>query len=124
MQVTFAEYDRHSLSCSPPPVHSFRAYARSRHTPCTVLRPTPCAPPRPEYLYTLRLCAGIATCMDAQGDRLLLGSSSGSLAALALVRGSANKLQLGLGVGLEDGLELGVEEYSDDDDSDEDEEDE
>mmetsp|Transcript_40449 Transcript_40449/g.89866 ORF Transcript_40449/g.89866 Transcript_40449/m.89866 type:complete len:280 (-) Transcript_40449:168-1007(-) len=80
-----------------------------------------------EYVCTVRMCPGIATCMDNSGavggtERMLLGTSSGALAGISLVRGSSNKLQLAEGLAMEEGLPLGVEEFSDEEDEEENEE--
>lgn len=78
----------------------------------------PSALPHHEYLYTLRLCPGIATCMAADSARFLLGTSGGDVVGVSLVQGGGGRAlaakALPEGVTLEEGLPLGLEVLSDD----------
>ena len=71
-----------------------------------------------EYLYTLRLCPGIATCMAADSNRFLLGTSGGDVVGVSLMQGGGGRAvavkAMPEGVTLEEGLPLGLEVLSDD----------
>jgi hypothetical protein len=65
--------------------------------------------------------AGIATCMDVREDVVLVGTTTGALASLQLLRGPANSHP---SQGLTEGLCIGVEGTAADESDEEEEEEE